>query len=134
MIEAAELAELEATLLSTLERHHLRLLAHGLRTLQAAAGGRQGPLPNAETVAAWADSQPPLQSDPAFRATFLNQLTTLSRQLEAIAAEASLSPLALDLPQLIAWAQRQNQARLRTLATASGPSPQPLSPSDPPTD
>jgi hypothetical protein len=35
VIEASELAELEATLLPALERHHLRLLAHGLRTFQA---------------------------------------------------------------------------------------------------
>ena len=37
MIEADELAELESTLLPALERHHLRLLAHGLRTFQTVA-------------------------------------------------------------------------------------------------
>ena len=112
MIEPAELAELEATLLPTLERHHLRLLAHGLRTLQAAAGGREGPLPHDRAVTVWADSQPQLQQDPAFRAAFLDQLASLAQQLEAIAEEEGLPPLALDLPQLIGWAQRQAQARL----------------------
>jgi hypothetical protein len=42
VLDPQELNLLDSTLLPSLERHHLRLLAHGLRTLQAAAGRRQG--------------------------------------------------------------------------------------------
>jgi hypothetical protein len=112
VIEASELAELEATLLPALERHHLRLLAHGLRTLQAAAGERQGPIPPPQTLAAWAARQPQLLGDPGFSATFLDQLAGLAEQLEAIAQERGCAPLALELADLITWAQRQAQDRL----------------------
>ena len=58
MLSQAELAELEASLLPALERHHLRLLAHSLRSLQAAAGRRSGPLPERAVLLAWALAQP----------------------------------------------------------------------------
>lgn len=134
MIEAAELAELEATLLPALERHHLRLLAHGLRTLQDVAGGRRGPLPAAEAVAAWANQQAALRDDPAFRAAFLDQLANLGQQLEAIAAGHGRDPLALDLPELIAWAEAQAQGRLAPArATPASIAPDaPLNPAAPP--
>jgi hypothetical protein len=125
VIEASELADLEATLLPALERHHLRLLAHGLRTLQAAAGRRHGPLPSWEALLAWADQQPQLRSDPAFRAAFLDQLASLGQQLEAIAADPSQGPLALELAQLIAWAQAQAHTRLASSGPLSPPPPPP---------
>ena len=112
MIEARELAELEATLLPALERHHLRLLAHGLRTFQSVAGRRNGPLPTSEALAVWASGQPQLAGDPGFAATFLDQLAGLGHQLEAIAARRGCGPLALELADLIGWAQLQARDRL----------------------
>jgi len=112
VIEACELAQLEATLLPALERHHLRLLAHGLRTFQAVAGRRQGPLPASDALAVWANSQPQLARDPGFAATFLDQLAGLGEQLESIAIRRGREPLALDLVDLISWAEHQAQDRL----------------------
>ena len=112
MIEASELAELETTLLPALERHHLRLLAHGLRTFQAVAGRRQGPVPAGDALAVWATSQPQLAGDPGFAATFLDQLAGLGEQLESIAVRRGREPLALELADLISWAEHQAQERL----------------------
>ena len=128
-LSEAELAQLEATLLPALERHHLRLLAHGLRTLQAIAGRREGEPPHLETIEAWARQQAAIAGDAPFIQAFAAQLQATGDQLQAIAASlpgspaASLpgspaasqpcSPLALDLPQLISWAQSQADARVR---------------------
>ena len=112
MIEARELAELDATLLPALERHHLRLLAHGLRTFQAVAGRRHGSLPTSDALAAWASGQPQLAGDPGFAAIFLDQLVGLGDQLACIASERCCDPLALELSDLITWAEHQARERL----------------------
>ena len=112
-LSAAELAELEATVLPGLERHHLRLLAHGLRTLQAIAGRRKGEPPAQEAIEAWALQQPAIAADPHFLRAFAAQLHATAEQLRAIAAAEPCSPLALELPQLIRWSQAQADARVR---------------------
>jgi hypothetical protein len=103
MLEPAELNVLEATLLPSLERHHLRLMAHGLRTLQAIAGERRGPPPPRAAIAAWAARQPLMTEDPGFAAAFIDQLDQLAGQLVAIAAGHHRDPLALELEDLISW-------------------------------
>lgn len=112
----AELAELEATLLPALERHHLRLLAHGLRTLQGmsreATALEAGPLPDRAAISAWVQQQPPIADDAAFQAALVEQLLATGRQLEHLAAELGRAPLALTLADLIAWATRQADQRL----------------------
>ena len=128
MLSQAELAELEATLLPALERHHLRLLAHSLRSLQAAAGRRTGPLPERAVLLAWALEQPELQADAGFCHAFLDQLQGAGIQLERIAQDISApkqaikatepnaaGPLGLDLAQLVAWAQRQADRRIERI-------------------
>lgn len=112
-LSEAELTELEATLLPALERHHLRLLAHGLRTLQAITGRREGEPPTLEAIEAWAMQQPAIAGDPPFLRAFAAQLQSTGEQLRAIAATEPCSPLALDLSQLIHWAQAQADARVR---------------------
>lgn len=112
-LSEAELAELEATLLPALERHHLRLLAHGLRTLQAIASRREGEPPALEAIEAWALQQPLIAADPRFLRAFAAQLQCTGDQLRTIAAAEPCSPLALELPQLIRWAQAQADARVR---------------------
>lgn len=111
-LSATEIAELEATLLPALERHHLRLLAHGLRTLQAIAGRRQGQPPDRQAIAAWAGRQPAIAGDGAFIQAFTAQLATAAEQLTAIAAPGGGGALDLDLPELIAWARARADARL----------------------
>jgi hypothetical protein len=104
---------LDATLLPHLERHHLRLLAHGLRSFQAMAGRREGSLPSNQELDRWLDQQPGLVDDPSFREAFRLQLIGLGQQLEQIAAEAGSTPLALSLERLIHWARVEADSRLQ---------------------
>ena len=121
MIDQDDLAQLESTLLPALERHHLRLLAHGLRTLQAIAPRSSGALPPPGEIVAWAGQQPSLAADPHFSAAFLTQLEGLGSQLEAIAATNGCLPLELDIPQLVSWAQRSADGRLKGPAAPTTP-------------
>jgi len=128
VLSPEELAELEASLLPALERHHLRLLAHSLRSLQAAAGRRSGPLPDRAMLLAWALAHPELQADPGFCQAFLDQLQGAGIQLEAIAKERGApnpgiwppqqepaGPLDLGLAELVAWAHRQADRRIEKI-------------------
>lgn len=108
----AELAELEATLLPALERHHLRLLAHGLRTLQAIAERRGGPIPSHGAITRWVERQPSLAGDPEFQQVFAAQLASTGAHLERLAATRACDPLALELADLCAWALGQADERL----------------------
>lgn len=112
-LSANELAELEATLLPALERHHLRLLAHGLRTLQAIAARREGSPPDRTALNHWACGVPQLSDDPSFRHTFLDQLEAAGRQLESIASGLGSTALALELPELCRSAKAAADQRLR---------------------
>lgn len=114
-LSTAEVQRLDATLLPALERHQLRLLAHGLRSLQDAADRRQGALPEAEQLELWLQRQPQLQVDPDFLTPFRQQLLALGRQLERIAADQGCAPLGLELSDLIRWSEEQ--ARQRIAAT-----------------
>ncbi|MFM7264099.1 MAG: hypothetical protein ACKOZW_00565 [Cyanobium sp.] len=131
MIGDEELRELESTLLPALERHHLRLLGHALRTLQAVAAGAEA-LPSRAQLEGWAATQPAIADDPAFREAFVEQLLNAGVQLERIAAwrhgstaGPTAAPLALALDDLVAWARAQADARLSPpgATTASSPPP-----------
>lgn len=115
MLTSEDLAQLEVALLPARERHHLRLLAHGLRTLQAIAATTANPqrLPNRRQIEAWAAHQAPLADDPGFQEAFLEQLSRLVDSLEAIAAPAGQAPLDLGIPQLVAWATEQADGRIK---------------------
>ena len=123
MLSPDELQELEANLLPTLERHHLRLLAHGLRTLQAIAGRRSGELPPDAAVAAWAATQPVIAADAGFQEAFLAQMGQVATQLAAIAAAAGREPLGLDLADLVHWATGEADRRVRSPAEPPDPPP-----------
>ena len=130
-LSEGELAELEATLLPALERHHLRLLAHGLRTLQALTGEPHGSLsdrsmPDHATLVAWALQQDALAGDVDFARAFADQLVATGHQLEAIAQPLGQSPLALELGDLITWATASANTRLAIIA------PAPSLPGEPP--
>lgn len=111
-LSEAEVQQLDATLLPALERHHLRLLAHGLRTLQAIGTDPEALLPTREALEAWTNQQPQLQADPAFAQLLTTQLLVLGRQLEEIAAPLDIPPLALTLDHLIGWADEQARQRV----------------------
>lgn len=104
-LSTAELAELEATLLPALERHHLRLLAHSLRSLQAIAAQQPaGALPGHDAMRAWASQQPALADSPRFQEVLVEQLEAAGGQLQQLAATLGRAPLALELGDLIAAA------------------------------
>ncbi|MCT0223572.1 hypothetical protein [Synechococcus sp. CS-1328] len=109
-----ELESIESTLLPVLDRHHLRLLAHGLRTFQTIAGRQHGPLPQPAQVQLWVRTQPVLAADADFAETFLDQLGQLGQQLEALARQRACMPLDLTLEDLIGWSCEQATARLST--------------------
>jgi hypothetical protein len=123
MLSPEELTILESSLLPALERHHLRLLAHGLRTLQQIAGRRDGAPPDAAAIRAWAMEQPQVADDPPFAAAFCAQLESTARQVEAIAGTAGMPPLALDLEELVAWAQARADDRISSPEAAGSPPP-----------
>lgn len=114
MLTPEDLARLDGTLLPALERHYLRLLAHGLRTFQAIATASAMPncFPDRSQIAAWAIEQAPLSEDPAFQEAFLEQLSRLVDPLEAIASHHGRAPLDLDIDQLVAWMTEQANNRL----------------------
>lgn len=118
MLTPEEVAELESTLLPALERHHLRLLAHGLRTLQQIAGGRSGDPPHAGQIRDWVLRQPATAGDQGFADAFTAQMLSVGAQLKAIAGP-SRPALELDLDALEHWARRQ--ADTRVAAAAANP-------------
>lgn len=131
MIGDDELRALESTLLPALERHHLRLLGHALRTLQTVAGDSEA-LPSRPALEAWAAAQPAIAEDPGFRTAFVEQLLNAGVQLEQIAAwrhgspaPTGPGPLALALDDLVAWARAQADARLSPPGPPTAPSPPP---------
>lgn len=106
----AELAALDAALLPSRERHQLRLLAHGLRTLQQIAGRRAGPPPELAAIQAWAHQQPSIGDDETFVSAFSIQLQVAGQQLSQLAGDRPGGALALELSELINAAQRQSPA------------------------
>ncbi|MEB3349329.1 MAG: hypothetical protein VKO00_04835 [Cyanobacteriota bacterium] len=123
MLTPTELAQLDATLLPALERHHLRLLAHALRTLQAItaqAGQGPGQAPSDEAIARWARTQEAVADDDAFVRAFTLQLQGAAVQLQAIAMPRGVAPLALTLNDLSDWAIGQADQRLKA-PTANPP-------------
>ena len=119
MLSEAELQELDSSLLPTLERHHLRLLAHSLRCLQQAAAeagqtaGSAAALNNPAALHAWAARQPNLLADPAFIPVLVEQLGKAALQLDQIGQSLGKAPLQLALSDLVAWGQACADARLR---------------------
>ena len=109
-LNPAELAELEAPSLPSRERHQLRLLAHGLRTLQQIAGRRQGTPPPLAAIQAWARQQPSIGDDDSFIGAFAHQLQLVGQQLSDLAGDRHGGALALELSELIHSVQRQSQA------------------------
>lgn len=112
MLTDSELTELENTVLPSLERHHLRLLAHGLRTLQAIGAGHRGAPPDRSTIASWASGLAEIADDRLFREAFVEQLLNVADQLGVIAGETGREPMALELGDLVAWAQRRADDRI----------------------
>ncbi|OUX73269.1 MAG: hypothetical protein CBC50_03535 [Synechococcus sp. TMED90] len=104
---------IEATLLPTLDRHHLRLQAHCLATLKSIAAPRcHGPLPSDEEIQAWCGQQPALRDDSDFQDELLRQFQVISDQLNTLADVCGCTPLELTLDALINDAEAASRRRL----------------------
>jgi hypothetical protein len=112
VLTQSELTELESTLLPSLERHHLRLLAHGLRTLQTIGSRHRGDPPDRTAIASWAERQDEIADDPRFREVFVEQLLNVADQLGVIARETGREAMALELGDLVAWVRRVADDRI----------------------
>jgi hypothetical protein len=112
-LSRADAEQIEATLLPNLDRHHLRLLAHCLRSFQAIADPQQsGPLPDRGALEQWLLAQPQLVDEPQFRVLLLHQLLAAAQQLEDLARQRNLSPLELNLGELIEASTRACKASI----------------------
>ena len=137
-LSSSELQQLEATLLPALERHHLRLLAHALRTLQEVqqvqrhTGEPQIPqqIPSQAAIEEWLLAQPALRDATDFGRQLAAQLRSAGRQLEALGQQRGVAPLELDLDALIDWARRQADQRLATEPPARLQTPPTAPPAD----
>ena len=110
MLSPSDLQELESSLLPALERHHLRLLAHSLRCLQAAAA--DGSPPDQAALQTWAEQQPGLMADAAFIPVLIQQLGKAAVQLEAIGQSRGAPALQLSMADLVAWGRSVADQRL----------------------
>ena len=107
MVEA-----IDATLLPTLERHHLRLLAHCLASFQTMqAPETTGPIPSLDQQRSWCSQQPQLRDDPQFGDLLLQQFQGAARHLETLAESNGITPLELTLSHLIDEAMALARAR-----------------------
>ena len=112
-LSAAEVDALDATLLPARERHHLRLLAHALRSLQQIQQ-QHGltDLPDRATTSQWLLQQPGSDGDQGFAALLASQLDNAGHELQQLAHDLGRTGLSLELDDLIAWARRQADQRL----------------------
>ena len=110
-----QIEAIEATLLPTLDRHHLRLQAHCLATFQQMANPlQQGPLPNRQRWQSWCEQQPQLVDDPDFMELLMMQFTVIAIQLEDLASGLGISPLELSLEDLIRHSETASRQRLES--------------------
>jgi hypothetical protein len=91
-----DLRWIESLSLAPKEDHQLRLLAHGLRTLQTIASRHQGESPSRATIESWVLGQPQIAEDPGFARAF-------GALLDRLAKNRSVTPLSLELDDLLIW-------------------------------
>ena len=112
-LSRADAEQIEATLLPNLDRHHLRLLAHCLRSFQVIADPRRsGPLPDRRSLEQWLLLQPQLADEPEFRDLLLSQFLAAAEQLQDLAKQRDLTPLELNLGALIEASTTASKARI----------------------
>lgn len=101
-LSVEDVARIDATGLSNIDRHYLRLLAHCLACFKIMANyASSGPLPQEEDRLGWLSSQSVLMNEKAFIFLLLQQFQSAGEKLEKLAEECNVSPLELTLEQLI---------------------------------
>lgn len=112
-LDRQQIERIDATLLPVVDRHLLRLQAHCLATFQQIAmPQQQGPLPTRDRWQAWCEQQPQLAHDKKFNEQLMIQFTVIASQLEELANQLQLTPLELELKDLIDHAEMNSRHRL----------------------
>tara|TARA_B100000700_G_C14823178_1_gene750984 strand:- start:140 stop:481 length:342 start_codon:yes stop_codon:yes gene_type:complete len=104
-----EIQQIEATSLSSLDRHHLRILAHCLACFKEIANNpKEGSFPDEFERHKWLVNHSEFKNDQAFLSVLLEQFSAAASQLEKIASIVQVSPLELTLENLIQAALDSN--------------------------
>ncbi|MAV12341.1 MAG: hypothetical protein CL861_02600 [Cyanobium sp. MED843] len=104
-IDPEAIAQIDATLLPKLDRHHVRLLAHCLDSFQTMDITAAGVIPDLGSRRRWCEQQPQVAEDPDFLNALLLQLNAAAQQLQSLADDLGKPPLELDLNDLIRAAE-----------------------------
>ena len=104
-IDPEAIAQIDATLLPKLDRHHVRLLAHCLDSFQTMDSTAAGVIPDLSSRRRWCGQQPQVAEDPGFLNALLLQLDAAAQQLQSLADDLGKPPLELDLNDLIRAAE-----------------------------
>ena len=101
-LSRSDLELIEATLLSSQERHFLRVLAHCLACFKSMGSNTSlGPLPKENIRLQWCLNQPKLANEKSFIPILLDQFNSAGRQLEKLASVLGITPLELTTQDLI---------------------------------
>ncbi len=101
-LDLEDLRKIEATKLSSLEKHYVRLLAHCLVTFKTMCNGSSvGQLPEQSSRLKWCLEQPILEQSGPFISILLEQLERAGDQLEKLAEDIGVTPLELEIDDLI---------------------------------
>lgn len=99
--------------LPTIEKHHLRVLAHCLETFKVMPQKESTKdLPSKQEQLDWCASNPKIFKDRQFILVLLNQFTSAAFVLQEIANNLKISPLDLTLDDLISDALRRSSKEL----------------------
>ncbi len=99
-----QISKIEATNLSALQKHHIRLLAYSLASFKAMSSDSSiNALPDQKTRFDWCTRQAPLAKDPTFIPTLLEQLDVAAIYLEKLADQLNILPCEITIEQLITF-------------------------------
>ena len=106
-----DLQKIETTNFSSLDRHHLRLLAHCLFCFKEMKDQNQysGELPQEVDWRKWCLEQPGLSKDNVFISVLLEQFSSAANQLEKNSLFLGITPLELTIDDLIRYKRDQQE-------------------------
>ena len=105
-----DIEKIDASGLSTMSRHRIRLLAHCLSFFKEITKNcTSKDLPSKQSLLKWLLEQPSLVNDREFVYVLLEQFLGAERHLENLAIECEISPLELTLDDLINEGLRLNK-------------------------
>ena len=106
----ADINIIDATSLSSADKHFLRVIAHCLACFRCMADDAQaGSLPDEVTRLKWFRGQSSYNKDEDFLNALATQFISAGKYLESLADHYQVSPLELSLDHLIDFALKHNQ-------------------------